>query len=817
MLFCMSGSGGGAALSLGRLSIMGAVAAFLVLSVAVPAHAALGLDQPRVGNMGIGLPPVVRIAKVEKRYRLNIATQPLPSALKQLHQQTGLQFVYPAEALETVTAPAVVGELTAEEALRRLLDGSGVGHRFTGEGTAALRVAQDGGGVWLEPIVVTAEKVERSYLDTFASVGIATGQDIENYHLDDVYDAFNQMANVRAFSNDRGNNSFQIRGLNADGVTEIANSAPLISVIVDGATQSAEGLRRGSRGTWDVKQIEVLRGPQSGLYGRTALAGAVVIETNDPSYTPEMAVQGTLGDQERKDGAFMLSAPIVDNQVAFRVAAEFRDQVKDITFEDPANAPLAEDQYRSVRGKLLIEPTDMPGLSALLTVSHTFDKPAANAVNGSDFFDRKFDGAASFTEFREAEVNNYIANVAYALGDGYKVRSISSHIDTDVAISSTPTSQVYGRDDLRDGADFTQDLRLEIDDKAIGLSGVVGLFYGSFTQMTDTAISYDLGFGLIPLQVGTLENETHTKAVYADLRYKVVDRWSLLLGARYQQDTVRNAQDTQSDFLGDVFFDLEADFNVFLPKYGLAYEIDETRTIAATASRGYRQGFSEVIVGTNVVNTVDPEFVWTYELAYRQTTLDKRLTFGVNLFYNEYTDQQITVVSEEFDPFTNTTNAGDSISYGAEVEARYDFGNGLTVFGAVGLLKTEFKTLDDVICDGGSCAGNEFPEAPNLTFALGGTYKHHSGVFVSASANYTGDYYSTGDINNLAAYEIENRFLVNGKVGYEQQGMTISVFADNIFDEQYLTGFSSDGYPGTPVEASIGDGRTVGVEVKAKF
>src|SRR5262245_4929699 len=80
-------------------------------------------------------------------------------------------------------------------------------------------------GTVLEPIIVTGEKLDRPYLDTFTSVGVATGEDIRNYNVDDLNDSFNQMANVRANSANRGNNGFAIRGVNADGVTQPANSA----------------------------------------------------------------------------------------------------------------------------------------------------------------------------------------------------------------------------------------------------------------------------------------------------------------------------------------------------------------------------------------------------------------------------------------------------------------------------------------------------------------------------------------------------------------------------------------------------------------
>ncbi len=720
----------------------------------------------------------------------------------------------------------IIGALAASLALSTAIPGQALA-----QDTAA------GGVTVLEGIVVTGEKIDRDYLDTFTSVGVATNEDIRNYQLDELSDTFNQMANVRLFTSDRGNSGFQIRGVNADGVAAATNSQPTISVIIDGATQSVEGLKRGSRGSWDVKQVEVLRGPQSNLYGRAALAGAVVVETNDPSFTPEMEAKGVLGDQDLRNGAFMISGPILDNQVAFRIAGEYREQFKDIHFVNPADEELGEDIYGNIRGKLLIQPQAIPGLSALFTVSHTFDKPGANAVTrdltdpNSSFFDRVFDsGGPTSAEFREADNNNYVSNISYGLAEGYTLRSVTALVDTDLTIKSAPGSTVFFRDDLRDGQDFTQDLRLEITEQAkTGLSGVIGVSYGDFRNDIET----NLGIPG-PIQVGTIGSETETQAIYADLRYKIFDKWSLIGGLRYQHDVVTNSGDLGlfESILGfplPVAYSDEATFDVLLPKYGLAYEIDDTQTIAATATRGYRQGFTELNLDIDPdagtagfdFRDVDPEYVWTYELAYRKTTADKRLTYGVNLFYNDYKNQQVSVADANSIIYDNTFNVGESISYGAELEGRYDFGNGLTMFGAVGLLKTEFKDFDIAgACFDGDCDGNEFPESPQLTFSFGGTYKHASGFFGSANVSYTGDYYTKNDVNNLSQFEIDSYFLVNAKVGYEYQGMTISVFADNLLDEQYLTGFSTRGASDAtfvPTEASIGDGRIVGVELRAKF
>lgn len=720
---------------------------------------------------------------------------------------------------------------------KQLLSGiSIIALAFCSGSATAQEVALDG-------LIIEGEKIERSYQETTTSVGVATSEDIQNYSIYTINESFSRMANVRYFSNNGGNNSLQIRGINADGFGEIANAVPLISVIIDGATQNREGIRRGSRGSWDLKQVEVLRGPQSGLYGRAALAGAVVIESNDPTYHWESAFRASGGSFEHKSGGIMLSGPLVENQVAFRISAEGLDAEKDISYQDSGNSPLGEDQYRNVRGKLLIEPKAISGLSALFTFSRTYDQPASSSVSGPNFFKREYNEASLFTEFREAEVNNFVADVSYAFTDAFKLRSVSAYIDTDLEIGSAPASEVFFRDDLRKGSDFTQDIRLEINDKnRSGLSGVVGFFYGDFSEHNRSDIQVDpfyyltngavTGGFLIPFQQGTFENETQTTALYADLRQRVFGPWSLIGGLRWQRDKVSNAADN-TELIGadttDPFnpipiynqdvYDVDETFNVWLPKFGLAFDIDENQSISATARRGYRQGFSENLFMSTVINSVDPEFVWTYELAYRLVSPDKRLSFGATAFYNRYTDQQFTFMNPDNPPFTNTFNAGRSESYGAELEGKYDFGNGLQVFGALGLLKTEIKELTTNIltdvCPASTCVGNEFPEAPTVTFSFGGIYKHRTGFFVAADASFTGDYYSTGELDNRAAFEVDSYFLANAKIGYEFENLTASVFAKNIFDKDYVTGYSSVGT--SPMEASIGDGRVIGVEILGKF
>jgi len=444
---------------------------------------------------------VIQISSLKTEQKFSIKAQDLAQALVQFGKQSGVQVSFKKSVTEGKKSVKLVGTYSVNQALSHLLSGSGLEASFVGEQSVFVgpnvQVVQAGDAVQLDGIVVYGEKLERDYLNTYTSVGVVTDEDLEDYTIKDSNELFNRLANVRNLDNNGGNDILSIRGLNGDGLAgEVSNSVPVVSVILDGALQNSEGSRRGTRSTWDMKQIEVLRGPQSSLYGRAALAGAVVYESNDPTYNWQVGLKGDYGSFEHKTGALFISGPIIDNQVAFRISMEGHESENDINFSDPDNEILGEDKFHNVRGKILVEPKAIKGLRALFTFNHAFDRPSVNRVDGPDFFDRRENGAADFGEVREINVDNYISNISYAFNDAYTLRSLTAITNTDLEIENTPNSTVFDRFDVRDGEDFTQELRLEIDDKkGSGLSGVIGAFYGDFSQNSKADFNIDFGYG----------------------------------------------------------------------------------------------------------------------------------------------------------------------------------------------------------------------------------------------------------------------------------------------------------------------------------
>lgn len=764
------------------------------------------------------------LAQAQERVVFDIPAQPLAQALIEFGRQTGLQASVDSGLAAGKTASPVQGEMAWNEALQTMLSGTGLVFRRGGDMITLIAQAEPQ-FINLAPIVVSGEKVRRRYKDTMTSVGIATGEDIEDYKLDELSDVYDTMANVRYFKSGNGNNGMQIRGVNADGISAPENSSTQISVIVDGVTQSSEALRRGSRGVWDVDQVEVLRGPQSSLQGRNAMSGAIVVETNDPTYFYEGAARGTVGNQERRDGAVMLSGPIVEDQVAVRFSAERSEYETDTSFADDADRRLAKDEFYALRGKVLVEPEAVPDLRVELQISKVKDTPSSSTVSDPSFYDRIYDSNVngySTAELRENTVHNYSADIGYELSDGITIRSVSAYHNTRMNIGTAPGNTLYSRRSVRRNHDLSQDLRLELDGDD-PLTGTIGLFYGDFKGKGDSELNLDSaivrGFGDHTILANS-ESETVSRAAYADLRYTVIDDVHLLGGLRYQRDKVSNyiyrdvqglAQNAITDILYDKLMDNTVEHEVLLPKVGVAYDLTADRTVGITSSRGYRQGFSQIVDSTNTqVVEVNPEYVWTTELAYRDESVDG-LSAGVNLFYNSYKDQQVTV-TRNGQLFAE--NAARSFSYGMEVEGRYRFSSEWQGYGALGLLQTEIEELNSTVCRSSNniCDGNEFPDAPNVTASLGATYTHASGFFWSGDANYTDNYFSYGSIDNKAIQRIGGRFLANTRVGYRYNGLKATLFVDNLLDKNYMTGVGSSG-----TEASVGNGRTYGFELKATF
>ena len=139
-------------------------------------------------------------------------------------------------------------------------------------------------------------------------------------------------------------------------------------------------------------------------------------------------------------------------------------------------------------------------------------------------------------------------------------------------------------------------------------------------------------------------------------------------------------------------------------------------------NKGYRNGFMRVQIPISAFNTVAPEYLNSYEASYRSEWLHKTLTLNGNVFYYDYTNQQVAF-DEEIDftgtgtglgfPMSYILNAESSHAYGAEIEARWRPISPLQLYAlarsdAYGVRRVRFGPT-------GILSGNEMPDAPAYT------------------------------------------------------------------------------------------------------
>ena len=267
---------------------------------------------------------------------------------------------------------------------------------------------------------------------------------------------------------------------------------------------------------------------------------------------------------------------------------------------------------------------------------------------------------------------------------------------------------------------------------------------------------------------------------------------SFTFGARYDLETVDNDIRTVATLeppiplpfpLPDDRNVTDATFSAFLPKFAVTYDWTPDIATSFTAQRGYRAGGVQVNGFTQQVNEFDPEFTWNYELAVRSQLVDRRLTANANIFYTEWTDQQVPVPgpsgnSADF----NIENAGESRLYGAEASLEAIVTENLDVFGSIGLVQTEFLEFES---GGRDLSGNAFRSAPEVTAAFGGRYFFDNGLELSADASYTAG--SFVDEFNDPNEESDPRFLVNAQLTYVEDNWNAGFFVRNLFDNDYVT------------------------------
>jgi len=210
----------------------------------------------------------------------------------------------------------------------------------------AAEVSEDGGG----DIVITARRRNENLQDVPLAVAVIGSEQLDATGSVNVLRLTQIQPSLQFYSTNPRNSAANIRGLGAPfGLTNDGIEQG-VGVYIDQVYYSRIAVTTFD--FLDVERIEVLRGPQGTLYGKNTTAGAINITTRAPSFTPEGRGQLTIGNLGLVNAGLSYSGPIVDDVLAFRVAAS-RSHRRGTIYNVATDRRVNEQDNLGLRGQLL--------------------------------------------------------------------------------------------------------------------------------------------------------------------------------------------------------------------------------------------------------------------------------------------------------------------------------------------------------------------------------------------------------------------------------------------------------------------------------
>ena len=511
----------------------------------------------------------------------------------------------------------------------------------------------------------------------------------------------------------------------------------------------------------------------------------------------------------------MVSGPLGDTLAGRLALRHYQDDgFYENVFLDESSTN--ERNETALRGKLRWDPTD--------TLSLDFAAGYVDVDNGYDAFSLDNDRRTRSDEpGRDAQESAFAAVTSdWLVRDGVRVEASLGHARSDIEygydedwtyVGFHPDG--YSSTDLyvRDRDTTTLDVRMLSTLDGRLFSGTTDWVMGVYALNQNVDFTREYTFFPAPF---TSDFEIDRLALYGEITSAIGDRARVTLGVRGE----RHRSD-YSDSEGVVFDPRDDLWGGRLVFEG---DLPDGSLIYASATRGYKAG------GFNPSNSLDvdlrqydPETLWNFEMGLKGVWLNDRLSGRFALFHMQRDDVQIGTSITRLRPDGSsefiqlTSNAAEGSNTGLEVELEYAATDGLTLFGNVGLLRTEFK--DFVNSSGEDLDGEDQAHAPHYQFFVGAEYHTAPGLYARIEVEGKDAFYYS-DSRRFAANDGDLRSdayqLINAAIGFERGRWDVRIWGRNLTDEDYtIRGFY---FPNDPRDGytergwfQLGDPRRYGV------
>jgi iron complex outermembrane receptor protein len=695
------------------------------------------------------------------------------------------------------------------------------------------------GAVELEEVIVTAQKRTESVMDIPSTVNVINGDSLKDFNVFSFNDLGALSAGLEITSFNGRSGRINLRGIdyNPNSASEASVTAYWNQAIVDSNAVFQQ--------MFDIQRIEVLRGPQGTLAGRTSPAGAINIHTVRPNLDEiDGEVRATVADNDGLNTQAAVSVPLIPGELGLRIAGVYDDSDLD-EIENDLTGKVTDDESTAGRISLSWLPTDAVSVDlAVQYLEREFDDVVAleGAPTGSevidpggelreiDAFDRR--GAAlgfnnGVEDYTDAEYWNSSLVLEWDL-ESHTITSVTGYHDTDSSREYNQWTVTTDPDNVRptvaidDRTDWSQELRIASNGNETW-DYMLGAYY------EDSDIEFNQENYLPPASqffpgsaILLFPAEGDRWGLFTHNEFYLTDTWTLQAGLRYQEYEVDR---DLSAFAGDDGFTLfppgglvaqilseenqHYDDDSVTGQVTLQYALNDDLNLYALVGTSWRPGgvtVTQVLVPEDVL-LFDSEDSTSYELGFKSNLMGGAVRLSGALYYQDFDDYiaRLNALSiRGFDGDIETSGItvnGDAEVWGAETDLTAILGENWLLGGTLSYSKGEYKNgtelpcneFDDdgapvipddqnvALCDVG---GDAIGNAPEFTASINSEYSIPFDRFEGYGRvlyTYTGD--RASDVDDVDTFSIVNLYL-----GVREEQWNVELFATNLFDEEAVRG-----------------------------
>ncbi|WP_420192695.1 siderophore yersiniabactin receptor FyuA [Klebsiella pasteurii] len=569
---------------------------------------------------------------------------------------------------------------------------------------------------------------------------------------------------------------------------------PAVTLYVDGVPQLSTNTIQALT---DVQSVELLRGPQGTLYGKSAQGGIINIVTQQPDSTPRGYIEGGVSSRDSYRSKLNLSGPIQDGLLYGSVT--LLRQVDDGEMINPSTGSDDLGGTRASIGnvKLRLAPDDQPWEMGFSTSRECTRATQDAYVAWNDLKSRTLSlSEGSPDPYLRRCTDSQTLSGKYATDDwvfnligAWQQQNYSRTFPSGSLIVNMP--QRWNQD--------VQELRAA----TLGDTRTVDMVFGLYRQNTREKLNSAYDMPTMPYLSSTGYTTAETLAAYSDLTWHLTERFDIGGGVRFSHD--KASTQYHGSMLGNPFGDQgKSNDDRVLGQLSAGYLLTDDWRVYTRVAQGYKpSGYNIVPTAGLDAKPFNAEKSINYEIGTRYETAD--VTLQAATFYTHTKDMQLYSGPVGMQTLSN---AGRANATGVELEAKWRFAQGWSWDINGNMIHSEFTNDSELY------HGNRVPFVPRYGAgsSVNGVIDTRYGALMPRLAvNLVGPHYFDGD-NQLRQGTYAT---LDSSIGWQAtERMNISVNVDNLFDRRYRTyGYMN----GSSAVAQVNMGRTVGINTRIDF